>query len=132
MFFTKGEPEFEWVGKILKAPFELNLGVAMIFYALGILAPIAATVIQLAISRSREYIADSTGAKLVMNGESLAKALEKLHEGNKSHPLMFGTDATNHLMIISPFRGAGRAFVNLFSTHPDYKERCKRLRALNF
>ena len=100
--------------------------------ALGILAPIAATVIQLAISRSREYIADSTGAKLVMNGESLAKALEKLHEGNKSHPLMFGTDATNHLMIISPFRGAGRAFVNLFSTHPDYKERCKRLRALNF
>ena len=100
--------------------------------ALGILAPIAATVIQLAISRSREYIADATGAKLVMNGESLAKALEKLHEDNKRHPLMFGTDATNHLMIISPFRGAGRAFVNLFSTHPDYKERCKRLRALNF
>ncbi len=100
--------------------------------ALSILAPIAATIIQLAISRSREYIADASGAKLVKNGESLAKALEKLHDDNKKHPLMFGTDATNHLMIVSPFRGAGRAFVNLFSTHPDYRERCKKLRALTF
>lgn len=100
--------------------------------ALGILAPIAATVIQLAISRSREFIADATGAKLVKNGESLAKALEKLHDNNRNNPLRLGTDATNHLMIVSPFRGAGRAFANLFSTHPDYKKRCEKLRALQF
>jgi len=98
---------------------------------LAILAPLAATLIQLAISRSREFIADETGARLIKKAEPLAKALEKLEAGAKNHPLRFGSDSTNHMFIISPFRGTGRAFINLFSTHPAVLDRCKRLRSLN-
>ena len=94
---------------------------------LGIVAPLTATLIQLAISRSREFIADETGAKLIKKAEPLAKALEKLESSAKNHPLRLGTDSTNHMFIISPFRGAGRAFINLFSTHPDINDRIKIL-----
>ncbi|MEK6856605.1 MAG: zinc metalloprotease HtpX, partial [Nanoarchaeota archaeon] len=67
---------------------------------LAILAPIAAMLIQLAISRSREYIADETGAKLIKKSEPLARALEKLEAGAKHNPLSLGTESTNNLFIV--------------------------------
>jgi len=97
---------------------------------LAILAPIAAMLIQLAISRSREFIADETGARLIRKAEPLAKALEKLEASSKSHPLMFGSDSTNHMFIVNPFRGRGRSFINLFLTHPPTFKRIERLNAL--
>ncbi len=98
---------------------------------LAILAPLAAMLIQLAISRSREYIADERGARLIKKAEPLAKALEKLEAGAKHHPLTLGTESTNNLFIVNPLRGRGQAFLSLFTTHPPNAERCRRLRALN-
>ena len=98
---------------------------------LAILAPIAAMLIQLAISRSREFIADEIGARLIKKSEPLAKALEKLESSAKSHPLKFGSDSTNHMFIVNPFRGAGKSFITLFMTHPATTDRCKKLRSLN-
>ncbi len=95
---------------------------------LGILSPIIALLIQLAISRSREYIADETGARLVHNSEGLAKALLKLEEGNKKTPLHNGNEVTSSLFIVNPFIGSG--FFALFSTHPPIELRVKRLRSL--
>ena len=97
---------------------------------LGILTPLIATLIQLAISRSREYLADETGAKTVKNGNALADALEKIEKNIDVNPMRFGTTATAHLFIANPFRG--QAFLNLFMTHPSTKERTKRLRAMKF
>ncbi|MBS3155678.1 zinc metalloprotease HtpX [Candidatus Woesearchaeota archaeon] len=97
---------------------------------LAILAPIAAMLIQLAISRSREYIADETGAKLIKNGEPLARALEKLENYGKNNPMLLGNNPTNNLFIVNPFRGAGRAFGGLFMTHPPISERVKKLKEL--
>ncbi len=97
---------------------------------LAILAPLAATLIQLAISRSREFIADETGARLIKKAEPLAKALEKLESGAKHHPLRLGTESTNNLFIVNPFRG-GKAFLTLFMTHPATNIRVQRLRNLN-
>lgn len=95
---------------------------------LGILSPIIALLIQLAISRSREYIADETGARLVHNSEGLARALEKLEKGNEKTPLHNGNEVTSSLFIVNPF--VGSAFFQLFSTHPDVASRVKRLRTL--
>ncbi|MBU0628332.1 MAG: zinc metalloprotease HtpX [Nanoarchaeota archaeon] len=99
---------------------------------LAILTPILATIIRLAISRSREYLADESGAKLLHNGYGLANALEKLEKGAQQMPLRptSATETTAHMMIVSPFRGGG--LVTLFSTHPDVKSRVKRLRSMNF
>jgi len=99
---------------------------------LAILTPILATIIQLAISRSREFLADESAAKTLHNGEGLASALEKLEANAKRHPLraMSTTETTAHLFIVSPFRGG--ALVKLFSTHPAVAERTKRLRAKTF
>ncbi|MBL7055607.1 zinc metalloprotease HtpX [Candidatus Woesearchaeota archaeon] len=97
---------------------------------LAVVTPFVATIIQLAISRSREYIADATGADLVKNGESLASALEKLHQSAKVHPMRIGNKATAHMFISNPF--SGRGMVNLLSTHPNFKERTRRLRAMKF
>ncbi len=95
---------------------------------LGILAPLIAVIIQLAISRSREYLADARGARFIGNGEPLARALEKLESDNKAHPMRMGSPTTSSLFIVNPF--SGQALVQLFSTHPPIIERCKRLRAL--
>jgi heat shock protein HtpX len=100
--------------------------------ALAIVAPLAAALIQLAISRSREFIADETGAKLIHTALPLATALEKLESGSKHHPLKMGTDSTNHLFIVNPFRGRGQSFLHLFLTHPPMQKRIERLKALNF
>src|SRR5665213_2058634 len=90
-----------------------------------ILAPIAATLIQLAISRSREYEADATGAKVTGNPYALARALQKLDDYSKRIPMQ-ASPSTAHLFIVAPLLGSG-GFGNLFSTHPPIPERIRRL-----
>ncbi|MHB9154569.1 MAG: zinc metalloprotease HtpX [Endomicrobiales bacterium] len=94
----------------------------MIFIA--ILAPIAAMIIQMAISRSREYQADATGAKISGNPGALARALQKISSGVRHHPAQVNP-TTAHLFIVSPF--SGKSLFTLFSTHPPMEERVKRL-----
>ena len=95
--------------------------------ALVILAPISATLIQLAISRQREFSADATGAQISGNPEALATALLRLEEGAKAMPMQVN-QATEPLYIVKPFRGSGVAA--LFSTHPPIEERVRRLRQM--
>lgn len=95
--------------------------------ALAIIAPIAAMLIQMAISRSREYLADETGARLCHHPESLASALEKLAYGNQRVP-MEANPTTAHMFIVNPLSGQG--LMHLFSTHPPIEERVARLRAM--
>ena len=92
-----------------------------------ILAPIAAMLIQMAISRSREYEADAGGAKLCGNPLWLAEALRKLEMGNKRIP-MNANPATAHMFIVSPLQGGG--MMSLFSTHPPMAERIARLEGM--
>jgi heat shock protein HtpX len=93
-------------------------------------APIAATLIQLAISRSREYAADETGARIVGNPESLARALEKLEAASSVRPLPVNPSIA-HMFIVNPLKGArGLNFNGLFSTHPPLEDRIRRLRSL--
>jgi len=94
---------------------------------MSIIAPIAAMLIQLAVSRSREYLADEAGAHLSHNPESLARALEKLSMGVERAP-MDASPATAHMFIVNPL--TGRSLMNLFSTHPPIEERVARLRAM--
>jgi heat shock protein HtpX len=96
--------------------------------ALAILTPIMAMFIQLAISRSREYLADESAAKIVKNPGSLADALEKLDSAVARHPMRMGSQTTSSLFIVNPFKGMG--IMNLLSTHPPIKERVKRLREM--
>lgn len=95
--------------------------------AMIILAPIAAMLIQMAISRSREYGADDTGAHIVGDPLALASALEKLETGSRQIP-MDVNPAASHLFIVNPLNG--RMLANLFSTHPPIPERVKRLRQM--
>jgi heat shock protein HtpX len=96
---------------------------------LGILvAPIAASLIQMAISRSREFLADERGAALTQNPLALARALGKLESWKARVPMHAGSPATAHLFIVNPFSGAGLA--SWFSTHPTTTERVKRLQAM--
>src|SRR5881409_1290998 len=97
------------------------------FLAMIIVAPIAATLIQLAISRAREYQADASGAHILHRPQELASALEKIATVSGRIPLPAGP-ATAHLWIVSPLRGDRLA--NLFSTHPPIEERIRRLRAM--
>jgi heat shock protein HtpX len=90
-----------------------------------ILAPIAATLIQLAVSRSREYQADATGAELTGNPYALANALRKLDTYSKRIPMQ-ASPSTAHLFIVAPLLG-GVSFANLFSTHPPIAKRIERL-----
>jgi len=95
--------------------------------ALALLAPLAATIIQLAISRQREYSADATGAEICGNPESLASALLRLEAGAQAIPMQTA-QATEPLYIVKPFSGGGLA--SLFSTHPPIEERVRRLRQM--
>jgi heat shock protein HtpX len=95
--------------------------------AMVILAPIAATIVQLAISRQREYAADATGARFAGSPLALADALERLEAGAKAMPMQVNA-AAEPLYIVKPLRGGGVA--SLFSTHPPIEERVRRLRAM--
>jgi heat shock protein HtpX len=94
--------------------------------ALAILAPIAAMVIQMAVSRSREYQADATGAKIAGSPYPLASALEKLSMAAKTVP-MTANPATSHMFIVKPF--SGKSLLQLFSTHPPVEKRVAKLRS---
>src|SRR4030095_16331762 len=97
-------------------------GIAMI-----IVAPIAAALIQMAISRSREYEADATGARICGNPLWLANALREIQGGSQRVPLT-ANPATAHMFIVNPLRGGG--FSNLFSTHPPLDDRIARLESM--
>ncbi|HEY7039847.1 MAG TPA: zinc metalloprotease HtpX [Methylomirabilota bacterium] len=94
-----------------------------------VVAPLAATLIQLAVSRSREYQADASGAQMAGQPWGLAKALEKLEMASKMAPMQDATPATAHLFIVNPLTGGG--WTTLFSTHPPIAERVARLRAMS-
>jgi heat shock protein HtpX len=92
-----------------------------------ILAPLAALLIQSAISRSREYGADETGASIVGNPDALARALEKLEMATSVRPLPVNP-AVAHMFIVNPLKGV--SFSGLFDTHPPLEERIRRLRSM--
>ncbi len=94
----------------------------------AIVAPIAAGILQMAISRSREYQADRTAAQLINDGEPLARALEKLHGYSQRIPSEVSQTQASHY-IINPLAGRRANFSNLFSTHPQAEDRIRRLRA---
>jgi len=94
---------------------------------MAVLAPIAATLIQMAISRSREYLADAGGAKISGKPYGLAGALEKLSRASQTIP-MEANPSTAHMFIVNPL--TGRSLMNLFSTHPPIEERIARLRSM--
>ena len=92
-----------------------------------ILAPLAAMLIQMAVSRSREFQADASGAQLTRRPMGLASALAKLHQANQVVP-MDANPATSHLFIVNPL--SGRTLASLFATHPPIEERIARLRSM--
>ncbi|BBB32756.1 heat shock protein HtpX [Thermotomaculum hydrothermale] len=96
----------------------------------SILAPLAATLIQLAISRSREYLADKKGAELSGNPLFLANALRKLDSYAKELPMPQANPQTAHMFIVNPL--SGKALAKLFSTHPPIEERIKRLEEMAY
>ena len=100
--------------------------IAMI--AMMILAPIAAMLVQMAISRSREYGADKKGAELCGNPHDLANALRKLEASNQRMPMQKVNEATAHMFIVNPL--SGKKLAKLFSTHPPMEERIRRLEGM--
>lgn len=96
---------------------------------LAILTPLIATLLQLAISRSREYLADESGAKTIKDGAVLASALKKLEAGVHRFPF-HGSPALSSLFIVNPFSGS--FVVNLLSTHPPLNKRVERLKGMKF
>ncbi len=100
-------------------------GGSAVLLPLIILAPLAATIVRMAISRGREFHADYTGAIISKNPSGLAHALEKIDHIARNHP-MEGNAATAHMWIVNPFKGD--ALVNLFSTHPSIESRIARLK----
>ncbi len=96
--------------------------------ALSILAPVAAMLLQMALSRSREYEADRSGARLLGDGESLARALAKLEQGARTVPMRVDP-AQASKFIVNPLTGRKVQFANLFTTHPPMEDRIARLRA---
>src|SRR5438477_3814227 len=102
-------------------------GNPLVMILFAILAPIAAMLVQLAVSRSREFQADASGAKLAGRSYGLAKALEKIEVASRLEPLP-ANPATAHLFIVNPL--SGQSFSRLLSTHPPSEERSPRLRAM--
>jgi heat shock protein HtpX len=94
---------------------------------MAVLAPFAALLIQMAISRAREYLADATAAQVTKKPGALASALERLQQASQRLPLQ-ANPATAHLFIVNPL--SGRSFLRFFSTHPPIEERVARLRAM--
>ena len=104
-------------------------GNPLVFLLVLIVAPIAAMLIQLAISRAREYEADATGARLAGSPDGLANALRKLEQASRMIP-MEASPSTAHLFIVNPLRGMGGAVMSLFMTHPPIEERIRRLQQM--
>jgi heat shock protein HtpX len=98
--------------------------------AWAILAPIIAVIVQLAVSRSREYGADASGAEILGDPEPLASALLKLEKANRIRPYDYAGPATAHLFIVNPLHGFAAKAMHLFSTHPPVEERVRRLREM--
>jgi heat shock protein HtpX len=113
---------FMWFGGDDESPLSLVASLGMV-----LLAPIAASIIQLSISRQREYAADAGGAAICGNPESLASALLRLEQGAAAIPMQVN-QASEPLYIVKPFSGRGMA--SLFSTHPPIEERVRRLRQM--
>jgi heat shock protein HtpX len=111
-----------WVGGDDNSPLGAIASIAMV-----LLAPLAAGIIQMAISRQREFSADATGAEICGNPESLASALLRLESGAQAMPMQVN-NATEPLYIVRPFKSSGMA--SLFSTHPPIEERVRRLRQM--
>jgi len=95
---------------------------------MAIIAPIAAMLIQMAVSRSREFLADASGAQICGKPKALASALMKLQQASMMHPMQEATQATSHMFIVNPLSATKLA--NLFSTHPAMEERVARLNAM--
>ncbi len=115
---------FLWFGNDSNSPLGLVGALAMV-----LLAPLAASIIQLAVSRQREYAADAGGASICGNPESLASALLRLEQGADAIPMSgHQNEATEPLYIVKPFKGSG--LKSLFSTHPPIEERVSRLRQM--
>jgi heat shock protein HtpX len=119
--------QMRWVGLFTGGRDNDKRGGVLGMMGMAILAPLAATIIQLAISRSREFKADAGAAQLTHNPEGLASALEKLTAYAQRVPLQ-GSRQTAHLFIVSPL--SGKSLLSLFSTHPPIEERVARLRAM--
>ncbi len=113
---------FMWFGDDDNSPLSLVASLGMV-----LLAPIAASIIQLSISRQREFAADAGGAEICGNPESLASALLRLEQGAAAMPMQVN-QAAEPLYIVKPFKGGGIA--GLFSTHPPIEERVRRLRQM--
>lgn len=108
---------------------EDNRGAGMFGIIIAILVPIAASVVQMAISRQREFGADHTGARTIGDGEPLAKALVAIHNSARRSP-MHANPAMSSLYIGDPLGGWGGKMLHLFSTHPPVEERIKRLKEM--
>ncbi len=102
----------------------------IVMIALMILAPMAATIVQMAVSRNREYMADEGAAKLTGHPEWLQSALEKLDQYSRGTLMHDATPQTAHMFIINPFNGKEISFSKLFSTHPSTEDRIRRLEEL--
>jgi heat shock protein HtpX len=100
----------------------------LVILVMSIVAPLAATVIQLAISRSREFKADRSGAELCGKPMSLARALQKLENASQKQPMQRGSQETAHLFIVNPLSMEG--LKSLFSTHPDVEDRVEELKKM--
>ncbi|MBO8174564.1 MAG: zinc metalloprotease HtpX [Thermococcus sp.] len=117
-----------WLGGFGGRDRDRDAGSVLGAVLLIILAPIAAMMIQMAISRAREYLADESGAKISGKPWALARALEKIEYYVSRRPLKEGNPATAHMFIVNPFRGI--SFAELFSTHPPTQKRIERLRKI--
>jgi len=104
-------------------------GNPLVYLFVMIVAPIAAMLIQLAISRAREYEADATGAKLAGSPDGLISALRKLEQASRMIPMQ-ASPSTAHLFIVNPLRGMGGTLMSLFMTHPPIDERIRRLQQM--
>jgi heat shock protein HtpX len=104
----------------------------IVMIALAIILPLAAAVIQMAISRNREYMADEGSARLTAHPEWLQSALAKLSNYNRQGMVHEATQESAHMFIINPFAGKDISFASLFSTHPSTEDRIARLEELKF